>query len=109
MDDLGTPSESAPPALPTTEAAPCAIPANVDYEALNCAIDAVAGDLVESYTQSKLYRSTTVCASLDRTVLEVSTRHSVAILANALLPYALPKMNEAFKCEACPYNPGASS
>ena len=118
MDDLGTAAESAPPPaapLPVvTDAAPvvagCGVqPANVDYEALNCAIDAVAADLVESYLTSKLYRSTTVCESLDRTVLEVSTRHSVAILANALLPYALPKMTEAFKCEACPYTPAGKS
>ena len=77
---------------------------NVDYDRLNSAVDDVASDLVENYLDSKLYRSTTVCSSLDRTVLEVSTRHSIALIANALLPYAVPRMEEAFRCPLPPQN-----
>lgn len=85
---------------------------DVDMEKLNCAIDDMAEDIVGNYLNSKLYKSTTICRGLDRQVLSISTRHSIAILASLTTPYILPRFKEAISCQnrcELPKSPGVKS
>ena len=71
---------------------------HIDYNLLNDNIDKIATKLVQNYTESPLFRKSIMLNAAERALLEMTTRHMIAICSSMILDHVVPPIESSMVC-----------